>query len=154
MANISNIVTKEQARAYVANRNTQATLCQAFDFEREFSVPANTTQTFEIPIGNEGDLEILGYNIEYDKASDDKEKLYLQFSQERGNRKWSNDRLPIRNIATPGVRDLTNPPARYGFRQFMGWAPANDKIKIEAVNTSTTEALRVCVTLHGILWFK
>jgi hypothetical protein len=150
------IITAQDVAKYCAERNQQATVCQTFEYPRSFTALANSKTTVEIPFGNSADTEILGYNIEYDAAPDGLEYLYLQFTQEMGNRKWSSDFVSIRNIATPGVRGTSTiaAPARYGYRQFFGWAQANDKLKIECQNNHPTANLRVEFSLHGVLYFK
>lgn len=124
-----------------------------FDFTRRMIATASTTTTFQIPVPAGYDFESLGYNIDYaHPVAGLTEHLFIKFSQEQGNRKWSNDFLPIKSIATPGVRGplVTAPVARYGFRAFHAYMPQNDKIIIEILNTAA-EDLEVNVTFIGNL---
>lgn len=125
-------------------------LCQMFDYNRTFTATASSSNTEEIPIGAGSSFQILGYNIEYNKSADGTEGVSLKFSQEYGNRVWSNGFLPIKSIAVPGVRDPSVPLPRFGYRQFQGYAPANDKIKIDWNNT-LAEDIEVSITVIGFL---
>lgn len=149
------LISKDQVLTHAAQLKQQSILTQTFSYVRRFvAKKGGRPETFEIPIGSGADFQGLGYNIEYAKASDDAEHLWVKFSQEVGNRKWSNDYEPLNSIATPGVRNQANPPSRYGYRVFPFFAKENDKIKIEAINNSADDDLEIVVTMIGVLLFK
>lgn len=111
-----------------------------FDFARRIlAAPGQSTHEIPIPAGY--DFEMIGYNIDYDQDPGLGEVLSVKLSQSQGGRKWSNDFLSIKSIATPGVRGIGVPPVpRYGFRAFHAYLPQNDKIIIEIDNATQLAA--------------
>lgn len=152
---LPNITTLSESVAYRARLQKQFDLCQFFEFTSRWTATKAATGRQEIIIGNEADFQVLGYNIEFGLGTSSAiDVVSLQLSQDRGNRQWSNDKIPIYSIATPGPRVVAAPPSRYGFRFFPGFAPANDKIKIDWENSDTTTDVEVIFTLSGFLLFK
>lgn len=125
-----------------------------YDFVRTFTATAGQQNAVEIPMPSEGDYQILGYNISYSAQADGSQPLQLRFRQQDGGKSWSNDFIPARLIATPGVAATSTAAGgiRYGFREFTAFVRKNDKITIEynAQGAATDIVCSVCFT--GYLW--
>lgn len=125
-----------QLKIFQKDLQEKARIAPAFDFCRRIEAPFGQS-THEIPIPAGYDFEMLGYNIDYEQDPAGGEVLSIRLSQSQGGRKWSNDFIPVKSIATPGVHGVgVAPIPRYGFRAFHAYLPQNDKIIIEIENTS------------------
>lgn len=121
-----------------------------FDYVRRFTAKASSTNIVEIPIPSEGDFQILGYNIVNKKPSGaNPDVLFIKMQTAANGKNWSNDFIPVRAIATPGIE--ANP--RYGYRKFEAYCLQNDKINIEYQNISN-EDLEITIVFFGNIWLQ
>lgn len=148
------VIGAENAAALVAQIENTQRYRKQYDFTRRFTATAGKTGTAEINMPSEGDFQILGYNIEYDAQANGAETILLKFHQQDGGKNWSNDYVPIRSIATPGVRQSSAsvPGIRYGYREFTAFVRKNDKIAIDFDNTLGLNDSQVFVTFTGYIW--
>jgi hypothetical protein len=145
------ILNKASAELMRDQKQETQKYMREYDFVRRFTALANTKDSLNVPVPSEGDLEVLGYNIEYDLQNNGLESLHLRFGQSDGGKSWSNDLLPIRSIATPGARIPNQAGIRYGYRDFSAYVPKNDSINIEYENTAA-ENLEIEIIFKCMIW--
>jgi hypothetical protein len=149
------IFTKSEAQAYAKRQQQRFDLCQFFDYTRKVTCAFNSSGTAEIQISNAADFECFGYNIEFTAGTSGAiDVLSVKMRQARGNRQWSNDFVPVASIATPGVRNVTTPVPRFGYRYFPGFLPAKDVLSIDWQNSDTALAVEMEITMCGLLIFR
>lgn len=115
---------------------------KTFDFTRTFVAKAGQSNTFAIPITNEGPFLQESYNIRCTSNSTLTRTKYgvttttdicavkLKFKSQADNATQSNDFVPVQLIATPFGDGMP----RYGARPFMHLYPKGDVLLIEYDN--------------------
>jgi hypothetical protein len=144
------VFTKESAQKMRESLLESQKYVRNFDLVRRFVAKASTTNMVEIPIPSEGDAQILGYNIVYQKPTGaNPDVLFIRMQTASNGKNWSNDFIPVRAIAAPGISENS----RFGFRKFEAYCPKNDKINIEYQNTSN-EDLEITIVMFGNVWYQ
>ena len=115
---------------------------KTFDFVRSFTAEAGKSDSFTIPMTNEGPFVQESVNIRVSKnstvqtdPSDPSTKVpfcgvRLKFKSQAAGNSQSNDFVPVQLIATPGHDDFP----RYGARPFPYYYPKGDALIIDYDN--------------------
>ena len=148
------VITAQNAAALRSQIEETQKYRKQYDFVRTFTATAGQQGAAEIPMPSEGDFQILGYNAVYSAQTDGSDPLAIRFRQQDGGKSWSNDFIPIRAIATPGVKATSTLAGgiRYGYREFVAFVRKNDKITIEWDNRAGAQDVVASVVFTGYLW--
>lgn len=127
---------------------------KVFDFTRSFVAVAGETNTFAIPITNEGEFLEESYNIVHTCNSVCTRTYHgvtttfnfcavaLKFKSQADNSAQSNDYIPVDLISTPGTSDKP----RYGARPFMHLYPKGDILLIDYTNRAPESLIKPSTT--------
>lgn len=136
---------------------------KTFDFTRSFVAEADKSDSFTIPLTNEGAFIQESYNIRVTQNSTVQTDpldpstvkpfcgVKLKFKSQSAGNSQSNDFVPVQLISTPGYDDSP----RYGARPFPYYYPQGDALIIEYDNrtpdslngeiyTMATERVEIC----------
>ena len=149
--NIPILTTRAQTEKFVADQIAFSREAYPQDFTRTFTATHNQAGTAQLSLGDKN-VTILGYNIQYQMPPDGTEPLWIRFSEQDGQRSWSNNLVPIRSISTPGAIVAGAPGIRYGERPWNRTTRPNEKIAIDWRNTHATADLEITVTFRAIVW--
>lgn len=115
---------------------------KSFDLVREFVAEAGKSDSFTIPLTNEGPFIQAKYNIictknstvQSDPLDASTKKPYcavkIRFKSQAAGNAQSSDFIPLQLIGTPGLDDMP----RYGERPFPYYYPKGDALIIEYDN--------------------
>ena len=148
------VISAENAAALRSQIEETQKYRKQYDFVRTFTAAAGQQGAAEIPMPSEGDYQILGYNVAYTAQTNGSHPLAIRFRQQDGGKSWSNDFIPVRAIATPGViaTGTAAGGVRYGYREFVAFVRKNDKITIEWDNRAGAQDIVCSVVFTGYLW--